>query len=249
MRLVEELDYEHEAAAQRRFAIAYADDADVVIPQVIMATPGARHRMAGGNTNRARGAACAGRRTRSCRSALTNGSYSGDQRAPACCTAIRIPATPMTSDGRLGVLDFGSTLETPRRHAVDVLRSTVSVLMRGDESEILRGLRDEGFLAPGRVVDAGKLADYLAPFTEPARHEVFHFTRDWLRSEFGRVNDPRNPDLRRRPAADDPTRAPVHAPGLARLYRRALPAERDRADRTQLRRYLPGFGAGRHREG
>jgi hypothetical protein len=40
-----------------------------------------------------------------------------------------------------------------------------------------------------------KLRDYLAPFTAPARHERFHFSRDWLRSQFARINDPRNPDF------------------------------------------------------
>ena len=35
----------------------------------------------------------------------------------------------------------------------------------------------------------------MAPFTVPARHEAFRFSRDWLRGEFGRVNDPRDPDF------------------------------------------------------
>jgi hypothetical protein len=40
-----------------------------------------------------------------------------------------------------------------------------------------------------------KLMDYLSPFSEPARHETFHYSRAWLAQEFGRVNDPRNPDF------------------------------------------------------
>jgi len=40
-----------------------------------------------------------------------------------------------------------------------------------------------------------KLIDYLSPFSEPSRHDEFTFTREWLKSEFGRVNDPRNPDF------------------------------------------------------
>ena len=39
------------------------------------------------------------------------------------------------------------------------------------------------------------MAAYLAPFTEPARHDRFHYSRQWLRSTFGTINDPRNPDF------------------------------------------------------
>ena len=56
-------------------------------------------------------------------------------------------------------------------------------------------LRDAGLVHPGQDIETAKLMDYLAPFSEPARHEVFHYTRDWLRTEFGKVNDPRNPDF------------------------------------------------------
>ncbi|MCW2614737.1 MAG: Ubiquinone biosynthesis monooxygenase UbiB [Frankiales bacterium] len=50
-------------------------------------------------------------------------------------------------------------------------------------------------MRPGVAVFVRKLVDYMAPFTEPARHERFRFRRDWLRAEFGRVNDPRSPDV------------------------------------------------------
>ena len=35
----------------------------------------------------------------------------------------------------------------------------------------------------------------MAPFTVPARCERFRFSRAWLRGEFGRVGDPRDPDF------------------------------------------------------
>ncbi len=35
--------------------------------------------------------------------------------------------------------------------------------------------------------------DYLAPFIEPTRHDTFRFTRSWMREQFERVNNPRNP--------------------------------------------------------
>jgi len=52
-----------------------------------------------------------------------------------------------------------------------------------------RGLR------PGADIEIGKLRDYLAPFSEPARYETFTYSRAWLRSQFNRVNDPRNPEF------------------------------------------------------
>ena len=36
--------------------------------------------------------------------------------------------------------------------------------------------------------------DFLSPFSDPARHEVFSFTPEWLRAQFARDHDPRNPD-------------------------------------------------------
>ena len=40
-------------------------------------------------------------------------------------------------------------------------------------------------------VDPRLVLDYLAPFVEPARDESFRFTREWMREQFERVNDPR----------------------------------------------------------
>ena len=50
-------------------------------------------------------------------------------------------------------------------------------------------------MRPGRRLDVPALVDVMAPFTVPAAHERFRFSRAWLRHEFSRVNDPRNPDL------------------------------------------------------
>jgi hypothetical protein len=57
------------------------------------------------------------------------------------------------------------------------------------------GLRAEGFIRTNVDVDADQLLNYLDPFVEPARYESFHFTRDWLRGQFTRINDVRNPDF------------------------------------------------------
>jgi predicted unusual protein kinase regulating ubiquinone biosynthesis (AarF/ABC1/UbiB family) len=241
VRLVEELDYEHEAAAQRRFALAYADDANVVIPQVITATPRVLVSDWLEGTPIARVAQHAPAAERDRAGLLYQRFILG---GPTCARMLHSDPHPgnfrMTSDGRLGVLDFGSTLEMPAGMPSTFGR-LISVLMRGDETQILRGLRDEGFLAPGRIIDARKLADYLSPFTEPARHEVFHFTRDWLRSEFGRVNDPRNPDFAvALQLSIPPEHLFTHRVWLGCI---GVLCQLDATVRIgpELRRYLPGF--------
>jgi len=97
------------------------------------------------------------------------------------------------ADGRLGVLDFGSALELPGMPAT--FGRLIGALLGDDPDLVLARLREEGFVRPGADLDVRKLVDYMAPFTVPARHERFRFSRQWLRTEFGRVNDPRDPDF------------------------------------------------------
>ena len=57
------------------------------------------------------------------------------------------------------------------------------------------GLRDEGFVRPNVEVDPVQVLNYLEPFVEPARHDEFHFTRAWLRGQFTRMHDVKDPDF------------------------------------------------------
>ena len=68
------------------------------------------------------------------------------------------------------------------------------VAMNSDSSGILEGLRAENFIRPGIHIDPDALRDYLAPFTEPAQTPTFKHSREWLREQFARTSDPRNPD-------------------------------------------------------
>ncbi len=96
-------------------------------------------------------------------------------------------------DGRLGVLDFGSTLELPGMP--ETFGRLIAALLADDPGLVLERLREAGFVRPGAHLDVAKLVDYMAPFTGPARSDAFRFSRSWLRGEFGRVNDPRDPDF------------------------------------------------------
>ncbi len=243
VRLIEELDYEHEAAAQRRFRAAFAGDDEVVVPKVVAATPRVLVSEWLSGTSIAQVALHAATAERDRAGLLyTRFILGGPTRARLLHSDPHPGNFRMTPAGALGVLDFGSTLEMPSGMPRTFGR-LISVLMRGDDAEILRGLRDEGFVAPNRTIDAGKLADYLAPFTEPARHEVFHFSRDWLRSEFGRVNDPRNPDF----AVALQLSMPAEHLFTHRVWLGCI-GVLCQLDATvpigpELRRYLPGFTA------
>ena len=94
-RVVEELDYELEADAQRGFAAAYADDPEMLVPRVVASAPaGAGHRV--------------DRRARRCRRIIATGDAgaarprrlrcwrcctSRRRSGPACCTPTRTRAT------------------------------------------------------------------------------------------------------------------------------------------------------------
>jgi predicted unusual protein kinase regulating ubiquinone biosynthesis (AarF/ABC1/UbiB family) len=202
-RLVEELDYVHEADAQRRFGAAYGDDPDVVVPGVVLATgrvlvtewldgtPLSQVIESGSAADRDR----AGRLYQAFL-------VSGPERAGLLHTDphpgnFRLVPGRDGGPPRLGVLDFGSTLPLPGGMPPTFGR-LIRVLLAGDPDAVAAGLREEGFIPPGadlEPADAAKLLDYMAPFSEPARHDEFSFTRAWLRGQFGRVNDPRSPEF------------------------------------------------------
>ena len=194
-RLTEELDYLHEARSQTAFADAYAEDPDTAVPAVVHATgrvlvmdwlDGTPLSQVARDGTQAQRDRVAGQYQRFL--------VSGPARAGRLHTDPHPGNFLALPDGRLGVLDFGSSLALPDGMPATFGR-LISALLGDDPDEVLRRLQQEGFVRPGVEVDVGKLVDYMAPFSAPARHERFRFSRAWLTSEFGRVNDPRNPDF------------------------------------------------------
>ena len=57
----------------------------------------------------------------------------------------------------------------------------------------MAGLREEGFLKERIQIDPQLLMDYLSPFVEPSQVERFRFSREWMREQFQRLNDPKDP--------------------------------------------------------
>jgi hypothetical protein len=61
--------------------------------------------------------------------------------------------------------------------------------------QLVAGLREEGFIKDHVKVEPQLVLDYLAPFIEPARVERFRFSREWMREQFERINNPREPSF------------------------------------------------------
>jgi hypothetical protein len=64
--------------------------------------------------------------------------------------------------------------------------------MSGDAETVVEGLRDEGFIRTSTRADPEQVLAYLAPFVEPAEYDTFTFSREWMREQFKRINDPRS---------------------------------------------------------
>lgn len=192
-RMLEELDYRMEADAQDGFALAYADDDEFAVPKLVHGT---EHVLVSEWLDGTPLSAI-----------IANGSQADRDRAgllyvrflfsgPARAGLLHADPHPgnyrLTSDGRLGVLDHGLVSRLP-----DGLPPSMGLLLRralnGEADEMLDGLREEGFIKPHIRIEPEALFDYLAPFTEPAATDTFHFNRPWMRELFARINDPRRP--------------------------------------------------------
>ncbi len=194
-RLMAELDYRREAAHQRRFAAAYRGDSEVVVPEVVSAT---RRVLVSGWLDGSGFAAIAlgGTTAERDRAGLLYQRFflASPKRVGLLHTDPHPGNFRLTADGRLGVLDFGSTLVLP--HGLPpTFGGLIGGMLAGDPVAVAARLRADGFVKRGADLDVGKLVDYLAPFSEPARSETFHYSRSWLREQFNRANDPRNPDF------------------------------------------------------
>jgi predicted unusual protein kinase regulating ubiquinone biosynthesis (AarF/ABC1/UbiB family) len=194
-RLGEELDYRTEAQHQRAFAEAYDGDPRYYVPPVVLATREVlvTHWMDGVGLAEVARDGTPGQRDH-LGAAYQHFFLTSPRRVGLLHTDPHPGNFRLLPDGRMGVLDFGSVLMMPGG-----LPPTFGGLIRAmtatDPAEVERQLRAGGFIAPDASLEVEKLIDYLSPFSEPARHQVFTFSRAWLKSEFGRVNDPRNPDF------------------------------------------------------
>ena len=198
-RVVEELDYELEAQSQEAFAVAYEGDPEIYVPHVVAqsdqviitewmdGTPLSKIISDGSQEERDRAGIL-----------LVRFLFSGPARAGLLHADPHPGNFRLMADGRLGVLDFGAVDRLP-----DGFPAFIGGLLRivhddGDIEAVEQGLREQGFLREGIEIDLDALNAFLAPLAEPSKVESFKFTREWLRTEAGRVTDLRPSNITRR---------------------------------------------------
>lgn len=242
-RLAEELDYRREGRHQNVFARAYREDPEIAVPPVRLATarvlvarwqdglPFAAVSRTGSRRQRDR----AGEQYQ--RFFLTSPTRVGLLHTDPHPGNFRL-----LDDGRLGVLDFGSVLVTPGG-LPQTFGGLIGAMLAGDADAVEARLRSDGFVARGVSIDVEKLVDYLGPFTEPARHEEFHYSRAWLRDQFNRVNDPRNPDFTVALRLNMPAEQLFTHRVWLGLVGVLSGLDATVAVRPELERHLPGFAA------
>jgi predicted unusual protein kinase regulating ubiquinone biosynthesis (AarF/ABC1/UbiB family) len=200
-RAVEELDYGLEAEAQHAFATAYADDAEIVVPDVVahgehvlvtewLESPASIARVItdGDEAERNHYAELF------TRFLFGSPSRTGMLHADPHPGNFRILPGRDGAPGRLGVLDYGAVARLPGRGLPSSLGALIRIASTDDYDQLVDHLREEGFIRTRVRVDADQLRSYLAPFIEPASHETFRFSRAWMRTQFQRLNDPRRQD-------------------------------------------------------
>ncbi len=194
-RAIEELDYLRESRSQRAFAAAFEGDPEFLIPHVLAGAPHVLvSEWVDGTPLSAIIADGTPEERNRAGELYERFLLSGPARAGLMHSDPHPGNFRITPEGKFCVLDFGAVAELP-----DGLPTAMGTLLRialsGDAHTVYEGLREEGFIRPNVEVDPEQVLNYLDPFVEPARHETFHFTRAWLRGQFMRMNDVRNPDF------------------------------------------------------
>ena len=238
-RLADEVDYVLEADAQTAFADAFRDDPDIAVADVLVVedrvlvtrwlegVPLSRVIAQGSEEDRDR-----------CGLLLLRLLLSSPARAG------RLHADPhpgnfrLLPDGRLGVLDFGSTEVLPdgwpRR-----LGPLLAALRDSDAARV-HALTVAAGLVPEQVRPEA-LLDLLGPYAEPVRVPVFAFERSWLQAQSRRSSDPRSAAARTQRHLSVPPRHLLLqrvAVGLAGVL--SLLGARVAVD-AEVRRWIPGY--------
>jgi predicted unusual protein kinase regulating ubiquinone biosynthesis (AarF/ABC1/UbiB family) len=200
-RVTEELDYSLEAEAQQQFAEEFAGDPDFFVPHVVASTDTVLvSEWVESHSSLARLIAEGTQEERDhygelyVRFLFAGPARTGMLHADPHPGNFRVLPTADGSLGGLGVVDFGAVARLPERELPRSIGTLMRIAMLDDYDEVIGHLRAEGFIKPNIQIDPDDLRDYLGPFIEPAREERFRFSRQWMREQFQRLNDPREPN-------------------------------------------------------
>lgn len=197
-RAADELDYTLEAEAQAAYAEAFADHPDIVVPGVVavggevivtewLESPHSLAHIIREGTQEERdhyGELFV-------RFLFEGPRRTGMLHADPHPGNFRILPTPDGGPGRLGVLDFGAVARLAGGAFPENMGRLMRIALDSDPESLVAVLREEGFIKDKIAVDPDLVLVYLAPFVEPAAEERFTFSREWMREQFERVNDPR----------------------------------------------------------
>jgi predicted unusual protein kinase regulating ubiquinone biosynthesis (AarF/ABC1/UbiB family) len=194
-RMDEELDYLRESNHQRAFAVAYEGDEQFAVPHVLAANPTVlvTEWMDGTPLSQIIDSGTQAQRDHAGRLYLEF-LLSSPERAGLMHADPHPGNYRITPDGRLGILDFGAVARLPDG-LPGAMGNLTRIAMMGSADDVLAGLRAEGFIREGIDVDPEALLDYLGPFVDPVEYATFRFSRDWMRAQFNRINDPRKPEF------------------------------------------------------
>ncbi|MCW2780582.1 MAG: hypothetical protein JWR35_1031 [Marmoricola sp.] len=197
-RTEEELDYELEAEAQRTFAAAFRDDPEIVVPDVVAATPHvlitewldspaslAQVIRDGSQEERDH----YGRLL--VRFLFSSPARTGMLHADPHPGNFRLVPNADGTPGKLGVLDYGAVARLPDGNLPRTLGALLRIASMDDYEQMVDEFRAEGFIKERIRIDGDQLRSYLGPFLEPAMVETFHFNRAWMQEQFKRINDPK----------------------------------------------------------
>ncbi|PKH37392.1 ABC1 family protein [Nocardioides alpinus] len=197
-RAADELDYTLEGEAQAAYAEAFADHSDIVIPDVV-AVGGevivtewldSAHSLAhiireGTQEERDHYGELF------VRFLFEGPRRTGMLHADPHPGNFRILPAPDGGLGRLGVLDFGAVARLQGGAFPENMGRLMRIALDEDPESLVAVLRQEGFIKDRIEVDPAMVLAYLAPFVEPAAEDRFTFSREWMREQFERINDPR----------------------------------------------------------
>jgi predicted unusual protein kinase regulating ubiquinone biosynthesis (AarF/ABC1/UbiB family) len=188
-RVSEELDYTIEAESQRIFAVAYAGDPDIYVPEVVAQSGDVLVTEWMDGTPLSAIIADGTQEQRDHAGLLyCRFLFSG----PARCGLLHADPHPgnyrLLEDGRLGVIDFGAVDRLPGgfHHRIGALMRIGTLL---DIDQIMNALREEDFIREGVEIDPESLRSFIVPTAQPLIEDTFKFSREWLRQEFARVTD------------------------------------------------------------